>query len=51
MFGSVQCLTVLILSLLCVLLFNLVKLTELPPAWERAAICLGQALGSDLASS
>ena len=30
-------LNVLILTLLCVLLFNLVKLTELPPVWERAA--------------
>ena len=37
MFGAVQVLNVLILTLLCVLLFNLVKLTELPPIWERAA--------------
>ena len=32
-----QFLNVLILTLLCVLLFNLVKLNELPPVWERAA--------------
>ena len=37
MFGAVQFLHVLILTLLCVLFFNLVKLTELPPVWERAA--------------
>ena len=37
MFGAVQFLNVLILTLLCVLCFNLVKLTELPPVWERAA--------------
>ena len=37
MFGAVQFLNVLILTLLCVLLFNLVKLTELPLVWERAA--------------
>ena len=37
MFGAVQFLNVLILTRLCVLLFNLVKLTELPPVWERAA--------------
>ena len=30
-------LNVLNLTLLCVLSFNLVKLTELPPVWERAA--------------
>ena len=36
-FGAVQFLKVLILTLLCVLLFNLVKLTELPPVWKRAA--------------
>ena len=32
-FGAVQFLNVLILTLLCVLLFSLVKLTELPPVW------------------
>ena len=37
MFGAVQFLNVLILTLLCVLLFNSVKVTELPPDWERAA--------------
>ena len=37
MFGAVQFLNVLILTLLCVLLVNSVKLTELPPIWERAA--------------
>ena len=37
MFGAVQVLNVLILTLLCVLLFNLVKLTELPPVLEKAA--------------
>ena len=31
MFGAVQFLNVLISTLPCVLLFNLVKLTELPP--------------------
>ena len=35
--GAVQFLNVLILTLLCAILFNLVKLTELPPVWERAA--------------
>ena len=33
----VQFLDVLILTLLCVQLFNSVKVAELPPAWERAA--------------
>ena len=37
MFGAVQLFNVLILTLQCVLLFNLVKLTELPPVCERAA--------------
>ena len=37
MFGAVQFLNVLILTLLCVLLFNLVKVTELSPVWKRAA--------------
>ena len=37
MFSAVQCCNVLILTLLCSLLFNLVELTELPPVWERAA--------------
>ena len=37
MFGAVQFLNVLILTFLCILFFNLVKLTELPPVWERAA--------------
>ena len=37
MFGAVQLLKVLILSLLYVLLFNSLKLTELPPVCERAA--------------
>ena len=36
MFGAVQFLSVLILTLLCVLLFILVKLAKLPPVWERA---------------
>ena len=36
-FGAVQFLNVLILTLLCVLLFYLVKLTDLPSVWERAA--------------
>ena len=37
MFGAVQFLNVLILALLRVPLFNSVKVTELPPVWERAA--------------
>ena len=37
MFGAVHFLNVLILTLLCVLLFNLMKLTDLPAVWERAA--------------
>ena len=37
MFGAVHFLNVLIFTPLCVLLFNLVMLTELPPVWERAA--------------
>ena len=37
MFGAVQFLNVLMLTFLSVLLFNLVKLTELPPVWEGAA--------------
>ena len=37
MFGAVQFLNVLILTLLYVLLFNLVMVTELPPVWERVA--------------
>ena len=37
MFGAVQFLNVLILTLLYVLLFNLVKVTELSPVWDRAA--------------
>ena len=37
MLSAVQFLNVLFLSLLCVLLFNLVKLTELSPVWKRAA--------------
>ena len=37
MFSAVRFLNVLILTLLRVLLFNLVKLYELPPVWERAA--------------
>ena len=37
MFGAVQFLNVLILTILCFLLFSLVNLTELPPVWERAA--------------
>ena len=39
MFGAFQLLNVLILTLLCVQLFNSVKVTEteLPPVWERAA--------------
>ena len=36
MFGAVQILNVLILTLLCDQ-FNSVKVTELPPVWERAA--------------
>ena len=36
-FGDVHFLNALILTLLCALLFNLVKLTELPPVWVRAA--------------
>ena len=36
-FGAVQFLNVLMLTLLCVLLFNLVKLTELPIVSERAS--------------
>ena len=36
-FGAFQFLNVLILTLLCVLLFNLVKVIEFPPVWERAA--------------
>ena len=63
MFGAVQFLNVLILTLLGVLLFNSVKVTELPPVWARDAksaynllfpcvlryVC--PALSSDLASS
>ena len=37
MFGAVQFLNVLILTLLCVQLFNSVKETELSPVAERAA--------------
>ena len=37
MYGTVQFLNVLILTLLCVQLFNLLELTELPPVWGRAA--------------
>ena len=37
MFGAVQFLNVLILTFLSVTLFHLVKVTELPPVWERAA--------------
>ena len=37
MFGAVQFLNVLILTFLYVLLFNLVKLTEVPPLWEKTA--------------
>ena len=37
MFSAVQFINILILTLLCVLLFNSVKVTELPPVWERAA--------------
>ena len=36
-FGAVQFLNVLILTLLYVLLLNSVKVTELSPVWERAA--------------
>ena len=63
MFGAVQFLNVLVLTLLCVLLFNSVKVTELPPVWVRDAnsayhllfrcvlryVC--PALNTDLASS
>ena len=37
MFGAVQVLNVLILTLLYVQLFNSVKVNEFPPLWERAA--------------
>ena len=37
MFGVVQLLNILILTLLCVQLLKSVKVTELPPVWERAA--------------
>ena len=37
MFGAVQFLNVLILTLLCAQFFNSVKITELPPVWERGA--------------
>ena len=37
MFAAVQILNVLILTLLYVQFFNSVKVTELPPIWERAA--------------
>ena len=37
LFGVVQVLGVLILTLLCILLFDSVKVTELPPVWEGAA--------------
>ena len=37
MFSAVQFVNVLILILLCVLLFNSAKVTELPPVWEKAA--------------
>ena len=38
MFGAaVQFLNVLTSTLLCVQLFNSVKITELPPVWERVA--------------
>ena len=36
MFGAVKFLNVLIFTLLCVLLFNLMKLTLWPLVWERA---------------
>ena len=44
MFGDVQFLNVLMLALLCVLLFNLVKLIELLSVWERAATSADQML-------
>ena len=44
MFGAVQFSNILILTLLCVLLFNLVKLTELPSVWERATYSAYQLL-------
>ena len=37
MFGADPFLNGLVLTRLCVLLYNLVKLTELPLVWERAA--------------
>ena len=37
MFSAVQFLNPLILTLLCVQLCNLVKITDLPTVWERAA--------------
>ena len=37
MFGAVYVLNVSISTLMCVLLFNLVKLSEMPPVWEKAA--------------
>ena len=37
MFGAVQCLSVLILTLLCVQIFTSVKVKELPTVCERAA--------------
>ena len=37
MFGAVQFLNVLILTSLCVQLFNSVKVTELSPVWETVA--------------
>ena len=37
MFGVAQFINVLILTPLCVLLFNLVTVTQLPPVSERAA--------------
>ena len=37
MFGAIQFLNVLSLTILCVQLFNSVKVTELPSVWERAA--------------
>ena len=37
MFGAAQFLNILILTLLCVLLFNVVKFTKLPPVLQRAA--------------
>ena len=36
MLGAVQFLFFLILTVMCILLFNLVKVTELPPVWKRA---------------